>query len=64
MAKKQSFGDKVSGKKQATGKDHIKLIRSGIAEKSGALRFYEEMIRIPDGKNPDIVVKDIISKGN
>ena len=62
MAKKQTFGDKVSGKKQATGKDHIKLIRSGIAIKSGALRFYEEMVRIPDGKDAGNVVKDILAK--
>ena len=64
MAKKQTFGDKVSGKKQSTGKDHIKLIRSGIAKKSGALRFYQQMIKIPEGKNPDVVIKDILTKGN
>ena len=61
MAKKQSFGDKV-GKNKGTGKNHIKLIRTGRAAKSGALRFYEEIVRIPDGKNADIVVKDLLDK--
>tara|TARA_B100000315_G_scaffold236248_1_gene251876 strand:+ start:272 stop:463 length:192 start_codon:yes stop_codon:yes gene_type:complete len=61
MAKKQSFGDKV-GKKKGTGKNHIKLIRTGRAIKSGALRFYEEMIRVPDGKNADAVVKELLEK--
>ena len=61
MAKSQTFGNKV-GKKKETGKNHIKLIRSDRAAKSGALRFYEEMVRIPDGKNADNVVKDILAK--
>ena len=50
MAKKQSFGDKVK-KNQGTEKNYIKLIRTGRAEKSGALRFYEEIVCVPDGKN-------------
>ena len=61
MAKSQTFGAKV-GKKKATGKNHIKLIRSDRAAKSGALRFYEEMVRIPDGESMDNVVKDILAK--
>ena len=61
MAKNQSFGNKVK-KNKGTGKNHIKLIRTGRAAKSGALRFYEEMIRIPDGKNADGVVKELLAK--
>ena len=61
MAKSQTFGNKV-GKKKETGKNHIKLIRSGRASKSGALRFYEEMVRIPDGKSADGIVKEILDK--
>ena len=61
MAKKQSFGSKV-GKKRGTGKNHIKLIRTGRSEKSGALRFYEEIIRIPDGENADGIVKKLLTK--
>ena len=60
MSKKQSFGDKVG--KKGTGKNHIKLIRMDRSVKSGALRFYDEMIRIPDGKNADSVVKEILAK--
>ena len=62
MSKKQSFGDKV-GKKKGEGKNHIKLIRIDRAERSGALRFYEEMVRVPDGKNADGFVKEILAKG-
>ena len=61
MAKKQSFVDKVKNN-QGTGKNHIKLIRTGRAEKSGALRFYEEIVCVPDGKNSDIVVKELLAK--
>ena len=59
MAKKQSFGDKV-GKKDEI-KNYIKLIRSNRSEKTGALRFNEEMIQIPDGKNADTVVKELLA---
>ena len=61
MAKNQSFGDKV-GKKHGTGKHHIKLIRSGRALKSGALRFYSEMVRVPEGKSAEVVVKELLDK--
>ena len=58
MAKKQTFGDKLA--KQDAVKNHIKLIRSDRSEKTGALRFNEEMIAIPDGKSADSVVKELI----
>ena len=61
MAKKQRFSDKVKNDK-GTGKNHIKLIRTGRAAKSGALRFYEEIVCVPDGKNSDIVVKELLAK--
>ena len=60
MAKKQSFSDKTGRK---TGvKINIKLIRSGRSDKTGALRFNEEMIRIPDDKSADGVVKELLDK--
>ena len=59
MAKKQTFGDKVGGKDAS--KTYIKLIRSGRSDKTGALRFNEEMIQVADGKNPDSVVKELLS---
>ena len=61
MAKSQTFGDKV-GKKKETGKNHIKLIRTGRAVKTGSLRFYEEMIHVPEGKNADGVVKELLAE--
>ena len=60
MAKKQSFGDKVDKKDEI--KNYIKLIRSSRSEKTGALRFNEEMIQIPDGKNADAIVKELLAK--
>ena len=62
MAKKVSFGDKAGKNKRTTGKNHIKLIRSGRSEKSGALRFYEEIVCVPDGENADGVVKKLLAK--
>ena len=59
MAKKQSFGDKVGHKDKV--KNHIKLIRSGRSEKTGALRFNEEMIQIRDGESSDAVVNKLLT---
>ena len=61
MAKKQAFGDKV-GKKKGTGKNHIKMIRTGRSVKSGALRFFDEIICVPEGKNADNLVKELLTK--
>ena len=61
MAKKQSFVDKVNNNK-GTEKKHIKLIRTGRAAKSGALRFYEEIVCVSDGENADSVVKKLLAK--
>ena len=61
MAKKQSFVDKTKKNKE-TAKSHIKLIRTGRSTKSGALRFYEEIVCVPAGGNADSVVKELLSK--
>ena len=58
MAKKQTFGDKVGGKDVA--QTFIKLIRSDRSDKTGALRFNEEMIQIPNGESADAVVKELL----
>ena len=62
MAKKQSFSDKTGRKTAVEIRNHIKLIRSGRSDKTGALRFNEEMVHIPDGKSADGVVKELLSK--
>ena len=59
MAKKQSFSDKTSNKESV--KIHIKLIRSGRSIKTGALRFNEEMVHIPDDKSVDVVLKELLA---
>ena len=62
MAKKQSFSDKTGRKNEVNIKNHIKLIRSVRSDKTGALRFNEEMVQIPDGKSADGVVKELLDK--
>ena len=61
MAKKQSFGDKTE-KTKNTGKGCIKLIRSDRSSKTGALRFFDDMVQIPEGKTADGVVKELLAK--
>ena len=59
MAKKQSFSDK-SGKKQSS-KNRIKLIRTYLSDKTGSLRFTEDMLLVPEGESPEKVIKNFIS---
>jgi len=59
MAKKQSFGDKANSKKNL--KDMIKVVRASQSS-AGSFRFSSEMIRVPDGKTADNIVKELISK--
>ena len=61
MAKKQSFWDKT-GKTKKTGKSCIKLICSERSSKTGALRFFDDMVQIPEGKTADGVVKELLAK--
>ena len=59
MAKKQTFSDK-SGKKQSS-KNRIKLIRTYLSDKTGSLRFTEDMLMVPEGESPEKVIKNFIS---
>ena len=58
MAKKQTFSEKNSKKNEI--KNKIKLIRSSISSK-GAVRFSEDMIEVPEGKTPDLVIKEFVA---
>ena len=60
MAKKQTFGDKTE-KVLNKSKSVIKLVKTEKSN-SGFLRFKEEIIVIPDGKNTDSFVKELLSK--
>ena len=60
MAKKQSFSDKTEHKSLAN--NYIKLIHSGRSIITGALRFNEEMVQIPDGKSADGVIQELLAK--
>ena len=58
MAKKQTFSDKSS--KKTNINNIIKLIRSSISSK-GAVRFSEDMLEIPEGKSPELVIKEFVA---
>ena len=58
MAKKQSFSDKTG--KKAASKNRIKLVRSVISEKTGSVRFSEDILPVPEGKTPEATIKDFI----
>ena len=60
MAKKQSFSDK-SGKSKSLKKNRIKFIRSFISEKTGSLRFSEDMLTVPEDSTPENVIKEFIN---
>ena len=60
MAKKQTFGDKTKNS-SAGAKTIIKLVKTEKSS-SGFLRFKEEIVAIPNGKNADSVVKELLSK--
>ena len=60
MAKKQSFGEKVGHTKKSS-KNHIMLIRSGRSDKTGALRFNGEIVFVPEEKNADAFVKELLA---
>tara|TARA_Y100000590_G_C15033739_1_gene756153 strand:+ start:242 stop:430 length:189 start_codon:yes stop_codon:yes gene_type:complete len=59
MAKKQTFGDKLnkSGKANRTA---IKLIRSMKSEKTGSVRFSEDMLHVPEGQSVENYIKEFI----
>ncbi len=59
MAKKQSFSDKTG--KKAASKNRIKLIRSVVSDKTGSIRFSEDVLPVPEGKTPEAVVKEFIA---
>ena len=60
MAKKQTFGDKTK-RSGAQSKSTIKLVKTEKSQ-SGFLRFKEMMVAVPDGKDANSVVKELLSK--
>ena len=59
MAKKQTFGDKLN-KSGKGSKSSIKLIRSMKSEKTGAIRFSEDMLPLPEGTTIENYIKEFI----
>ena len=41
-------------------KNRIKLIRSFVSEKTGSVRFTEDMLVVNDGSTPEKTIKDFI----
>lgn len=59
MAKKQSFSDKTG--KITSSKNRIKLVRSVVSDKTGSIRFSEDILPVPEGKTPEAVIKEFIA---
>tara|TARA_Y100001970_G_C14138223_1_gene805578 strand:- start:382 stop:564 length:183 start_codon:yes stop_codon:yes gene_type:complete len=59
MAKKQTFGDKAS--KKQSGKNRVKLIKTVLNDKN-SLTFSHEMVNVPEGKQPEGFLKDLVDK--
>ena len=60
MAKKQTFGDKTSGKGKENSKNRIKLIRSFTSDKTGSIRFSEDMLKVSEGSTPENTIKEFL----
>ena len=58
MAKKQTFGDKLS-KKSKSKRNVIKLIRSFLSKK-GSVRFSEDILQVPEDKTPENIIKEFV----
>ena len=61
MAKKQTFKSKLN-KKANSKKSKVKLIRSNYLKDKQSIRFFEEMVDVPDGKTPESYLKEILKK--
>lgn len=57
MAKKQSFGDKVKGKKEVKTKT-IKLVYSVRSEKTGQWRFSEKFVQVSSDEDEAKVLEE------
>ena len=60
MAKKQTFEDKSN--KKTNKKNVVKLIRSKFLKDKQSVRFLEEIVCIPDGKNAEVYLKEHLKK--
>tara|TARA_Y100000590_G_scaffold272757_1_gene306232 strand:- start:247 stop:429 length:183 start_codon:yes stop_codon:yes gene_type:complete len=60
MAKKQTFESKLNKKDNKSSK--VKFIRSNYLKNKQSIRFLEEMVDIPDGKNPEAFLKEHLKK--
>ncbi len=58
MAKKQTFESKLN--KGGGKKNSVKLIRSQVSDKTGAIRFFEEIVSVPEGKSPESYIKELV----
>jgi len=61
MAKGTSFAEKAQrgAKKNDKKFTVVKYVKSVVAEKSGAIRFQESMLKVPEDKNLDSYLKEL-----
>ena len=61
MAKGTSFAEKAQRGSKKNDKKFtvVKYVKSVVAEKSGAIRFQESMLKVPEDKNLDSYLKEL-----
>ena len=61
MAKGTSFAEKAQrgAKKNEKKFTVVKYVKSVVAEKTGAIRFQESMLKVPEDKNLDSYLKEL-----
>ena len=62
MAKKQSFGDKVSKSSEKESLKHVKVIRTFRSKKTNSLKFNEFMLAVHGDKDSNSAVKEFLNK--
>lgn len=62
MAKKQSFGDKLT-RGQGEASKTVKVVYTYTSPKNGHMKFAESMVKILPGDNEDQVINNEINNG-
>jgi len=62
MAKKQTFGDKVSRAQGETAKN-VKVVYTYTSPKNGQMKFAESLVKIIAGEDEDQVINNEIING-
>ena len=62
MAKKQTFGDKVSKSSEKDSLKYVKVVRTLRSKETNSLKFNELMLAVRGDKDPNTAVKEFLNK--